>query len=130
MSLDLFAQGDSPERIILDGAELLFYPSINLPFAEADIVAELIAAVPWREEAIVLHGTHYIQPRLIAWYGDPGRVIPIRVSCMYPCPGCLYCQHLKIRLKDCAHRRLTVRWLIIIAMSAIAWACTVTMSGN
>lgn len=72
MSLDLFARGDLPERIILDGAELLFYPTINLPFAEADIVAELIAAVPWREEAIVLRGTHYIQPRLIAWYGDPG----------------------------------------------------------
>jgi len=61
----------TPERIDLPGAELLFYSDIGLP-ATGALLQRLIAAAAWREHAITLYGKTYRQPRLIAWYGDPG----------------------------------------------------------
>jgi alkylated DNA repair dioxygenase AlkB len=36
-----------------------------------DILAQLIAEIPWRQEHIVLFGKTYLQPRLLCWMGDP-----------------------------------------------------------
>jgi len=44
-----------------------------VPLAQRDtILRRLITEVPWRQEKIVVWGKTYLQPRLIAWYGDPG----------------------------------------------------------
>jgi alkylated DNA repair dioxygenase AlkB len=36
------------------------------------MLRRLISDVPWRQENIVVWGKTYPQPRLTAWYGDPG----------------------------------------------------------
>jgi alkylated DNA repair dioxygenase AlkB len=36
------------------------------------VLSQLISDVPWRQENIVVWGKTYPQPRLTAWYGDPG----------------------------------------------------------
>ena len=52
--------------------DVLYLPDA-VPTAERDtILRRLIAEVPWRQESIVVWGKSYLQPRLIAWYGDPG----------------------------------------------------------
>lgn len=41
--------------------------------ASADALFEqLHRETPWQEEDVVLFGKRYRQPRLLAWYGDPG----------------------------------------------------------
>lgn len=43
-----------------------------VPSPERDrTLRRLVAEVPWRQESIVVWGKSYLQPRLIAWYGDP-----------------------------------------------------------
>ena len=46
----------------------------HLPLAEAShiVMGHLIDEIPWHAENIVVWGRTYPQPRLIAWYGDPG----------------------------------------------------------
>lgn len=59
-------------RIAIPDAEVLYFPHV-VPSAERDkILGRLIADVPWRREKIVVWGKTYLQPRLIAWYGDLG----------------------------------------------------------
>ena len=42
------------------------------PALTRDLLARLMADVPWQEEEIFLHGRMVKSPRLTAWYGDPG----------------------------------------------------------
>lgn len=42
------------------------------PEAEAELLAALLREVPFRQDPIVLFGRRVLQPRLVAWYGDPG----------------------------------------------------------
>ncbi|HRH79343.1 MAG TPA: alpha-ketoglutarate-dependent dioxygenase AlkB [Cellvibrionaceae bacterium] len=72
MGPELFTDGAQADYIKRDGLELIFYQFINLPAKAETIVSQLITSVPWREEAIMLYGQRRMQPRLIAWYGDPG----------------------------------------------------------
>lgn len=60
----------STQRIEMQDADVLYVPLIELPAPDAVLLQRLIAEVPWREEQIVLWGKRYLQPRLIAWYGD------------------------------------------------------------
>ncbi|MBX0292565.1 alpha-ketoglutarate-dependent dioxygenase AlkB [Hymenobacter sp. HSC-4F20] len=58
--------------ILLPDAELLFDPEF-LPLAEAqELLEELTNSLAWQQEAIKLFGRSVLQPRLTAWYGDPG----------------------------------------------------------
>lgn len=57
--------------IPLPGGEL-WYQHDWLPRAEADaLFASLRADVKWKRQKIKLFGKEHVQPRLLAWYGDP-----------------------------------------------------------
>ena len=61
-----------PCPIAMPDGDVLYLPEA-VPAAERDtILRRLITEVPWRQEKIVVWGKSYLQPRLIAWYGDPG----------------------------------------------------------
>lgn len=62
----------SPQTIALPGAQLDFYPQLALPDTPGALFAQLMVGVNWRSESITLFGRRMAQPRLIAWYGDPG----------------------------------------------------------
>jgi alkylated DNA repair dioxygenase AlkB len=66
--MDLFDVG--PESIPLPDGELWLYREFAA--ADADSLPALIAETPWRSDTIRLFGKRYLQPRLTAWYGDPG----------------------------------------------------------
>ena len=61
----------TPARIPLPGADLLLFDSLRLE-DEAGLLDRLIRDTPWRQEDITLFGRTHRQPRLVAWYGDPG----------------------------------------------------------
>jgi alkylated DNA repair dioxygenase AlkB len=80
---DLFAE-ENPRRLSLPDADLTLFTDVDLgavdcpehapgPGTDYDHWLEwLLATVPWRAEEINLWGKRYLQPRLLAWYGDPG----------------------------------------------------------
>jgi alkylated DNA repair dioxygenase AlkB len=54
------------------GPDLAFHASF-VGQAEADaLFAALRRETPWRQERITVYGREVLQPRLTAWYGDPG----------------------------------------------------------
>jgi len=58
------------ERLDLPGAELLFWPRIDLGIDDRILMQRLIEDCDWRQERITVYGKPYLQPRLSAWYGD------------------------------------------------------------
>ena len=64
-------EGDAPRPIPLAGAQLLFYPWLLGEDEAPAQLGQLIEQTAWRQESITLFGKTHLQPRLIAWYGDP-----------------------------------------------------------
>lgn len=75
-----------PFRPDLPDARLL-YSEQWLDAAEASRLFEILReSVAWREEDIVLFGRRYRQPRLVAWYGDPGAIYTYSGNRLQPLP--------------------------------------------
>lgn len=69
---DLFGS-DVGEKIPAPGASLTIFRSVVLPTASSTLLAKLIGETPWRQETITVWGKQHLQPRLVAWYGDPDK---------------------------------------------------------
>ena len=63
-----------PGRTILAGADLEYFPGFLGPADADDLLAALLARVPWQRPVVQLFGRTFRSPRLAAWYGDPGVV--------------------------------------------------------
>lgn len=73
MTLDLFGAEPTLEGLSIEDAEISFANHIDLGEASDVLLRELIENTPWRQEAVTIYGKKFLQPRLIAWYGDPTR---------------------------------------------------------
>jgi alkylated DNA repair dioxygenase AlkB len=73
MAANLFAGSVGWERVPLPDGEVLYLDRLELAQPDTEIAKRLVDEVPWRSEAVVMWGRKILQPRLIAWYGDPGR---------------------------------------------------------
>lgn len=60
------------QHIDLPGAALCYVPCLLPPEETGDLLAALMAETPWRQDSITLFGRTMLQPRLVAWVGDPG----------------------------------------------------------
>lgn len=67
-------------------ADVRLWRGFPLPQAPEALLATLIAETPWRSETITLWGRDYVQPRLVAWHGDPGRAYTYSGTTMAPLP--------------------------------------------
>ena len=71
----------------LPGGGEIVWVSAFLPSKEADAAfAALLAAVPWKQEHVVLFGRRIAQPRLSCWMGDPGAVYTYSGATFEPSP--------------------------------------------
>ncbi len=61
------------ERLAIADAEVYYARRIGLPTDAEVLMQRLIDEVCWRSQSITLWGRSVPQPRLVAWYGDPGR---------------------------------------------------------
>ena len=68
---DLF-ESDEPRRLDLPDADIRYWRSVDFGAAPDAILRELVEETPWRSEVITLWGQQHRQPRLTAWFGDPG----------------------------------------------------------
>lgn len=64
--------GSIVQLLPVPDAEILYDPAFAAGRAPAALLNTLIERVPWRSQEIVLWGKRHAQPRLMAWFGDPG----------------------------------------------------------
>jgi len=71
-----------------------------LPSFEADnLCTFLYKELEWRQDEIVLFGRHVMQPRLIAWYGDPEATYSYSGLQLKPLPWHSLLTELKLRIE-------------------------------
>ena len=68
--MDLFS--DRLEHLPLVDADITIYHDVDLGTDYRSLMHLILDNTPWRAETIDLWGQSVLQPRLIAWYGDPG----------------------------------------------------------
>jgi alkylated DNA repair dioxygenase AlkB len=68
---DLFENGE-PRLLDLPDADIRYWSRVDLGAPLDRILQELVEQTPWRSEVITLWGQQHRQPRLTAWFGDPG----------------------------------------------------------
>ncbi|CAN5918942.1 alpha-ketoglutarate-dependent dioxygenase AlkB [soil metagenome] len=59
--------------LFLPDGELTFHPAFFPPADSDRLLQGLVQDTPWRQDKIRLFGKEIDQPRLTAWYGDPGK---------------------------------------------------------
>jgi len=83
---DLFSNSNEASIIRLAGADVSYKSSIPLCADPDFLMCELIKDTPWRQEDVIVWGKKYMQPRLIAWYGDAGRKYKYSSVALDPLP--------------------------------------------
>jgi alkylated DNA repair dioxygenase AlkB len=68
----LFEETDRLVRIPMPDGEVYYLSELKLGRDPDSVLRQLIADVTWRQDNILVWGKMYSQPRLVAWYGDPG----------------------------------------------------------
>jgi alkylated DNA repair dioxygenase AlkB len=68
--MDLFDDGDG-ESLAIDDAEIVLWRHVDFG-DDKQLLERLIRETNWRQDRITLWGKSYLQPRLLAWYGDAG----------------------------------------------------------
>ena len=63
-----------PGRTVLAGADLEYLPGFLGPADADELLAALLAEVPWQRPVVQIFGRTFRSPRLAAWYGDTGAV--------------------------------------------------------
>ena len=98
--MDLFNASNTLKVIPIADGELSYLEQLALPKPTSEILTQLMDETPWRADPIKVWGKVYMQPRLMAWYGDTGK------SYMYS--GRLYEPYawtpLLLALKDCVEQ--------------------------
>jgi alkylated DNA repair dioxygenase AlkB len=69
---DLFAPEHELRLLPIADAQIYRLPRLRLPEPPESLLRTLIVQTPWRAEEITVWGRRHVQPRLTAWYGDPG----------------------------------------------------------
>ena len=93
---------NSGTPIPLPGADLALFTSIGLD--TRTVLSALIEETPWQQEDITVFGKTHPQPRLLAWYGDPGTAYTYSGIRHEPLPWTTQLQQLKAAVEDyCEH---------------------------
>jgi alkylated DNA repair dioxygenase AlkB len=72
MTSNLLASRARLERIRMPDADVFYLDRLALAGSATEILRRLIAEIAWRSEEVSMWGRKLPQPRLTAWYGDPG----------------------------------------------------------
>lgn len=72
MTRDLFSSDAELQRVQMPDAEVCYLPRLQFEPPPEDLLRILIDEVPWRAEHVTVWGKKYLQPRLIAWFGNKG----------------------------------------------------------
>lgn len=92
-------------QLALPGADLTLLRSPDLGLTPRELLSRLLAETPWRQETITLFGKTHMQPRLLAWYGDPDAVYRYSGKTHQPLPWTETLTALRQRMEALAGAR-------------------------
>ncbi len=95
----LLSRTEALIRPTLPDAEILFYPGFLAPQESDRFLAELTQTISWRQDWLMVYGQARLQPRLTAWYGDPGKTYTYSGITMTPATWTPLLQMLKTRVE-------------------------------
>lgn len=87
------------EKLELSGADLRLFRRPDLGVDPGDLTELLLAQTPWRQESITVYGKTHLQPRLLAWYGDPAAVYSYSGKTHQPQPWTYQLEALRRRME-------------------------------
>jgi alkylated DNA repair dioxygenase AlkB len=99
VTADPLASGPVLQRIPTPDAELAYLARLALAEPGEQILKQLIAEIPWRSEEVVMWGRRTPQPRLTAWYGDPGADYAYSGIQLHPSPWTPILLDIKTRIE-------------------------------
>ena len=70
---DLFSRPEEFEPIPIPDAEISLMRGVRMPLPYDRLLERLRSEIVWRQEQVRIYGKTHDQPRLVAWYGDPGK---------------------------------------------------------
>ena len=101
---DLFSKSEGgSEKIPLPDSDLLYFADALSTREAKQYFDELLTQVQWREEEVTIWGRRYKQPRLVAWYGDPGTTYSYSGSVLNPLPWTPLLLTLRSRVEQLAN---------------------------
>jgi len=83
---DLFASPTRLDPVPLPGADVSYMREFDLGVPSMEMMRALIDETPWRQEDVKVWGKTFRQPRLVAWYGDPGHAYRYSGISLNPLP--------------------------------------------
>ena len=103
--VDLFASPRELHSLLLPGADISYLECFDLGITATDLLRTLVEETPWRQEDVTVWGKVFRQPRLIAWYGEPGRTYRYSGISLNPLPWTDRIAEVKARVESVAQTR-------------------------
>jgi alkylated DNA repair dioxygenase AlkB len=100
---DLFSSAAELRQIPVPDADISYLAPMNLPAPPETLLRALIERTSWRADDIVVWGKTYRQPRLVAWYGDPGQSYTYSGIRLEPLPWTALLESLRRIVQDATH---------------------------
>jgi len=91
---------NSVPNLLHEKGEAYLFPRFWSDEASQQLLLALTAQVAWRHEPIWMFGKKVMQPRLTAWYGDPGKSYRYSGIEMKPLPWVPDLQKIKDRIES------------------------------
>ncbi|MBV8775735.1 MAG: alpha-ketoglutarate-dependent dioxygenase AlkB [Alphaproteobacteria bacterium] len=88
------------ERVAIPNADVFYLPRLELRRSDAELLRRLVAEVPWRAETVMMWGRPIRQPRLTAWFGDPGSDYTYSGLQLAPIPWTALLRDIKTRVEE------------------------------
>lgn len=90
------------QRVAMRDADVFYLDRLELGCPDSELLRRLVAEVPWRCEEVVMWGRRVPQPRLVAWYGDAGRLYAYSGLCLQPLVWTPILLDIKARVEEAA----------------------------
>lgn len=100
MNTDLFAQLTDLTRVELPDSDIFIRKYLDLPRGTRQAFESILQETPWSAEEVLVWGKRYLQPRLVAWYGDTGKSYHYSGIRLNPLPW----TELLLEIKECVEK--------------------------
>lgn len=98
---DLFTLDRRFQTIPMPDGDVAMLHGVEMPMTYDQMLLKIMDQTIWRQEAVRIYGKVHQQPRLIAWYGDPGKKYDYSGISLTPLPWTDLLREIKRRIEDC-----------------------------
>lgn len=102
---DLFSIDRQFEPIAMPDADVSLLHGLEMPLPYDQMLRKLVEQIKWRQESVRIYGKVMPQPRLVAWYGDPGKKYEYSGIRLTPLPWLDLLREIRRRVEDCTDCR-------------------------